>query len=121
MKKLILVAITILCSVQFISAQVFVGKEKININELPNVKYIQLVGYNTSLFGMKMEIAIDYGQKMKLFKSTAIRNGEGKPMKFNTMIAALNFMLANGWEFIDYKEALVGRKMKFVYLLKRKK
>ncbi len=120
MRKLILFAITIVCSIQFTSAQVLIGKEQVNINELPDVKYVQLIGYNTSLFGKKMEVTVDYGQKQKLFKSTSIRNAEGKSMKFNTMIDALNFMEANGWKFIDYKESFIGKKVRYVYLLKRR-
>ncbi len=121
MKRFFLVAIFIAFGMQFMTAQVLVGKEQVDINQLEGVQYVQLVGYNTSVFGQKLEISVDYGQKMKMFKSISIRNAEGKAMKFNSMMDALNFMEANGWEFIDYKESMVGRKMRYVYLLKRKK
>lgn len=118
MKKVFLIAIFAICGMQFMNAQVFVKEQ--NINDLADVKYIQLIGINTSMFGKKMEVLVDYGQKQKLLQSTSIRNSEGEVMKFNSMVAALNFMEANGWEFVDYKESLVKNKLRYVYLLKKK-
>lgn len=116
MKKLLLVlAVALFSKVSY--SQVFV--EDVNINDL-DIKYIQLVGYNTSMFGKKMEVMVDYGQKAKFMKADGIKDSNGEKIKFNSMIHALNFMKSNGWEFVNYTEAQVGRKVRFLYLLKKK-
>lgn len=115
MKKLLLVFAIAFCSK--VSSQVYV--EDVNINDL-DIKYVQLVGYNTSMFGQKMEVMVDYGQKAKFLKADGIKDASGNKMKFNSMIDALNFMNKNGWKFINYTEAQVGRKIRFLYLLEKK-
>jgi len=96
MKKLFLLA-----SFAFIgmsaSAQVIV--EETNINDL-DVKYVELVGRNKVGFG-KIKVIVDYGQELKIFKSQAIRSADGTKAAFNSMIDALNFMDANGWDYVS--------------------
>lgn len=79
------------------NAQVIV--EETNINEL-DVHYVELVGRNKMGFG-KIKVIVDYGQPLKVFKSQAIRSADGTKAAFNSMIDALNFMDANGWEYVD--------------------
>ena len=43
---------------------------------------------------------MDYGQPFS-FKSQAIRGVAGDKAAFNSMIDALNFMDANGWEYVS--------------------
>ncbi|MBD3635759.1 MAG: hypothetical protein HUJ25_00335 [Crocinitomicaceae bacterium] len=71
----------------------------VNINEL-DVKYIELVGQRAFGWG-KIKVTIDYGQEMKLFKPPVIKSADGTNAKFNSMIGALNFMEANGWELVE--------------------
>jgi hypothetical protein len=35
------------------------------------------------------------------------------------MMDALNFMNENGWKFVNYTEAIVSGKLKYVYLLEK--
>lgn len=118
MKKL-LVAITIALFSTISYSQVYV--EGTNINDLEDVNYIQLVGINTSMFGVKIQVFVDYGQKAKMMKSDQIKDAKGRKKKFNSMIGALNFMEKNGWKFVNYTEAMVGRKLRYVYLMEKKK
>ena len=96
MKKLLLVAI--LAFVGFnANSQVIV--DDVNINDL-DIKYVELVGRNKIGFG-KIKVIVDYGQPLKIFTSQAIRAADGTKAAFNSMIDALNFMEANGWEFVS--------------------
>jgi hypothetical protein len=116
MKKLLfLVTIGLFTQISF--SQVFVSDQ--NINDL-DITYVQLVGVNTSMFGVKIKVFVDYGQKAKLMKADGIKDSEGKVKKFNSMMDALNFMDKNGWKYINYTEAIISGKLRYVYLLKRK-
>jgi len=116
MKK-VLVILVMCFVVQFSYSQVFV--EDVNINEL-DIKYVQLVGVNTSMFGVKFKVFVDYGQKAKMMKADGIKDSKGETLKFNTMIDALNFMHSNGWKYINYTEAVFSGKIRYVYLLEKK-
>lgn len=116
MKKIAIVALFMFLT-QYTFSQVFV--EDVNINEL-DIEYVQLVGVNTSMFGVKIKVFVDYGQEAKLMKADAIRDASGKTMKFNSMIHALNFMNENGWKYTNYTETIVSSKLRYVYLLENK-
>lgn len=96
MKKLFLLAVFAIVGMSA-NAQVIV--EETNINEM-DIKYVELVGRNKIGFG-KIKIIVDYGQELKIFKSQAIRSADGTKAAFNSMIDGLNFMEANGWEFVS--------------------
>ncbi len=96
MKKLFLLASFVVMGLGA-NAQVIV--EETNINEL-DVKFVELVGRNKVGFG-KIKIIVDYGQELKIFKSQAIRSADGTKAAFNSMIDGLNFMEANGWDFVS--------------------
>jgi len=117
MKKLLLLFAIGIFMTQLSFSQVYVEEQ--NINEL-DIKYIELVGVNTSMFGVKMKIYVDYGAKVKFMKSAKIKGADGKIMKFNTMIHALNFMYDNGWEYVNYSTVVMGGKIRTIYILKKK-
>lgn len=117
MKKLfILTVFFFVAQVSF--SQVYVNE--VNINEKAGT-FIQLVGVNTSVFGTKYQIYVDYGQKVKAFKGYKIKDAAGNVKKFNTMMDALNFMYDNGWDYVNYNSQMVSGKIRNVYLLKRRK
>ena len=117
MKK-VLITIVFGLIAQLTYSQVFVEDQ--NINDL-NIEYVELVGVNTSMFGVKIKVYVDYGQEVKFLKADKIKDNNGKIMKFNTMIHALNFMKENGWEYVNYSESVIGSKLRYVYLLKKSK
>ncbi|MCF6306729.1 MAG: hypothetical protein L3J09_02115 [Flavobacteriaceae bacterium] len=116
MRKIVLF-ITVMFITHLSYSQVFV--QDVNINDL-DIEYVQLVGVNTSMFGVKIKVFVDYGQEAKLMKADAIKNATGKTMKFNSMIHALNFMNDNGWKYTNYTETIVSSKLRYVYLLENK-
>ena len=93
----------------------------IDINKLDNVKYCQIVGYNVSLFGKKIVITVDYGQKMKFGQPQQIAGQDGDYKTFNSMIHALNFMEENGWQYVNSYSITLSNSQVYHYLLKRKK
>ena len=49
----------------------------------------------------KVYIAIDYGQEIGIFEPTGLMGKDGKPMVFNSVVDAMNFMGEKGWEYLD--------------------
>lgn len=75
------------------------------INNVPlkdiDVEYIEIVG-TPNVLSTKLTIALDFGQENKFWsnKEYELRDADGKRIKFNSMIDALNFMGKNGYELI---------------------
>ena len=87
-----------------------------------DVDYMQIVG--TSRFmSNKVTIEIDFGQKNKYWsaKDTKVKDENGKLMKFNSMIDALNFFSKNGYEFVTAYAFSVDNQNVYHYLMKKKK
>lgn len=95
------------------------------VNDIPiediDVKYVQIVGTGRALSD-KVNVKIDFGQDTKFFgssKSLKILDKEGKKIKFNSMIDALNFMSKNGYEFVQ--AYAVNEEYQEIHYLMRKK
>lgn len=115
MKKLVLAAMLVMFA--------FAGKtqvivDDININDL-EIKYIELVGRNKIGFG-KIKIIVDYGQELKIFRSQAIRSADGTKAAFNSMIDGLNFLEANGWEFVSNYVVQSAEENEVRYILRKR-
>lgn len=65
--------------------------------------YAELVGYQTNLLGLNKNVMveIDLGQYQSTFKSQALQDENGKTLKFNSMVAAMNYMGDRGWTFVQ--------------------
>lgn len=97
------------------------------VNDIPlselDVEYVQIVG-TSKLLSTKLTIEIDFGQRTKFFstgKETIVKDDNGKPVDFNSMIDALNFMSKNGYEFVNAYAITVGNQNVYHYLLRNKK
>ncbi|MBB5285752.1 hypothetical protein HNQ92_003912 [Rhabdobacter roseus] len=94
----------------------------IPIKEL-EAEYLQIEGTHV-LLSPKLSIDIDYGQRDRalVLKDTEVRDENNKPVKFNSMIDALNFMSAQGYEFVQaYTMQDSSHQTSCYFLLKRKK
>lgn len=118
MKKILLSLCVILGS-YFLNAQ--------TVNDIPlkdiDVEYVRIVG-TSKLLTTKLTIEIDFGQRTKFFssgKETIVKDMDGKPIDFNSMIDALNFMSKNGFEFVTAYALSVGNQNVYHYLLKNNK
>ena len=97
------------------------------VNDKPiseiDVEYVQIIG-STQRVRSQMSIQIDFGQENKLFdlKDTRIKDINGKPMVFNSMMDALNFMSKNGYDFINAHTVTAGKHhVVYHYVLKKRK
>ena len=115
MKKLVLAGMLMMFGFAG-NTQVVVNE--VNINEM-DLKYVELVG-RAKLNPTKIKVIVDYGQPFS-FKSQAIRGAAGSKAAFNSMIDALNFMEANGWEFVSNYVINSGTEITTRYILRKSK
>lgn len=55
-------------------------------------------------FTGKVKVDIDFGQSQKFIRGinyNALRDEDGKPIVFNSIVDALNYMSADGWNLIN--------------------
>jgi hypothetical protein len=97
------------------------------VNDVPikdiDVEYVQIVGTSKALSN-KLTIQIDFGQRTKYFSSgneNRVKDEEGKPLKFNSMIDALNFMAENGYEFVNAYAITISNQNVYHFILRKEK
>lgn len=68
-----------------------------------NRVYAELLGTGTNLLGLNknVNVTIDLGQFQSAFKPYTLLDEEGKAIKFNSMVAAMNYMGERGWIFVQ--------------------
>lgn len=67
----------------------------------PTRTYCEIVG-TSNLTGTKVKIEIDFGQEQKYWSKHSdnfLVDADGKEIKFNSMVDALNYMAQFGWKF----------------------
>ncbi|GAB4255785.1 MAG: hypothetical protein Kow0027_22630 [Saprospiraceae bacterium] len=79
-------------------AQSQVVVDGVNINEL-DIEFCEIVA-ESNFWGTKAKIKIDYGQPGGSFGFDKVTDKDGKPLKVNTTVGALNYMFKNGWDFV---------------------
>lgn len=83
--------------------------------------YIQIVGVS-NLMGTKVTIGVDYGQEKKVFRNTSsLIDENGKLVKLNSMVDALNFFVLYGYEFKTAYALTMGNSNVYHFLLSKKK
>lgn len=65
--------------------------------------YAELLGHATNFLGLNknVQVTIDLGQFQSSFKAYTLLDEEGKEIKFNSMVAAMNYMGERGWKFVQ--------------------
>lgn len=98
------------------------------VNGIPikeiNAEYIQIESSPGEIFNNNIRILIDFGQEKRGLstKEEIIKDADGKKMTFNSMIDALNFMSANGYEFVQaYGVSISNKEIHHYYLMRKKK
>lgn len=95
------------------------------INDIPvaeiNSTYIELLG-RTKFMSAKVTIAVQFGQESKLFgaDTQTIRDAEGKPVAFNSMVDALNFFDSVGYDFVNAYPITIGNQNVYHYLMRKR-
>lgn len=99
-----------------------------DIDSIPTMKtktvFAQIMGINKNVLGIgnKISVEIDFGEE-NFFWGRDGRNEvvdeNGKEKKFNTMVDAMNFMGARGWEYTDSYVITVGNQNAIHWLLRK--
>lgn len=118
MKKYILSVVLGLLLGPLAYAQVFVNG--VNINEL-DIVYCQLIAVDPGLMGNAI-VRIDYGQPRPMVKRPDVAGPNRQPIRFNSVVDALNFMVRNGWELVSSQITAnkEGSSEEFIYLLRKR-
>jgi hypothetical protein len=113
MKKVIILAVVITLTVQSHA------QETVSATAQEEYTYCQIVG-TRQLMTNKVTIEIDFGQASTWFKNTRIlRDENGKPITFNSMIDAMNYLGRDGWEFVQAFALTHGNTNVYHFLLKK--
>lgn len=113
--------LTLICLLMALSTSAQVYVNGVNINELP-ITYCQLEGVNGGIFDNGATVWIDYGQPSPYQTKNKITGADRKSIRFNSVVDALNFMIANGWELVSLHvtSEADGDADEFIYLMKKK-
>ena len=84
----------------------------------PKFVYCEILG-TEKILSTKVTISVDFGQKMKFFADNRMKEEAGKPLVFNSMIDALNFMGKQGWEFAQAYAVTISNQNVYHYLMKK--
>lgn len=80
--------------------------------------YAEIVG-TSNFTNTKVTIVIDFGQETKFMEDKRLRDEDGKIKKFNSMVDAMNWMGAMGWEFQQAYAITMGSTNVYHWLLKK--
>lgn len=95
------------------------------VNDVPiseiDVEYIELRGAS-KMMSNKMIVEIEYGQQNKFLiaKDAQIRDENGKVVVFNSMIDAMNFFSANGYELVNAYAVVIQGKPWYHWVIRKK-
>lgn len=65
--------------------------------------YAELLGTGTNFLNLNknVKVSVDLGQFQSAMKAYILLDENGKDIKFNSMVAAMNYMGERGWKFIQ--------------------
>lgn len=95
MRKIIL---AIFMSVMMLSISTTASAE-----ETTHRVYAELLGTGTNFLNLNknVKVSVDLGQFQSATKAYTLLDENGKDIKFNSMVAAMNYMGERGWKFIQ--------------------
>lgn len=68
----------------------------------------------------RVVISVDFGQQRQVMSRNLLRDSAGNPVEFNSVVDALNWMNAQGWEFVNAYSAVSGSDGTSNYVLRRR-
>ncbi|WP_020567303.1 hypothetical protein [Neolewinella persica] len=101
MKKLIFAFILAVAASTTAYSQVVV--DGVNINNLEEVSMIRMIAQERFLSN-KVTIFIDYGQSIQgggRNNMEVINPQDGKRIRFNSVMHAVNYLISNGWKYVE--------------------
>ncbi|MGD1319514.1 hypothetical protein [Chryseobacterium sp. 2R14A] len=90
----------------------------VNAQETPKFVYAEIVG-TSKFLSKKVMIEIDYGQATSFWESNRMKNADGTNKDFNSMVDAMNYMGALGWEFQQAYVVTIGQQNVYHWLMRK--
>jgi len=90
----------------------------VNAQETPKYVYSEIVG-TSKFLSTKVSIQIDYGQATSIWESNRVKNTDGSNRDFNSMVDAMNYMGALGWEFQQAYVVTIGQQNVYHWLMRK--
>lgn len=88
-------------------------------NAQKNYVYCELVGTGKVL-SSKVNVQADFGQKTSIWKGVDyVKGDDEKPIKFNSMVDAMNYFGQQGWEFVQAYVVSTNNQNVYHWLLKK--
>jgi len=114
MRKLLTI-IAFIFAVHFTQAQ-----EQVELNKKDAKEEYCMILATSKLLSTKLTIQVDFGQEWSFWKDKrSLKDETGKRIEFNSVIDALNYMAADGWEFVNAYAITVGQQNVYHYVMKR--
>lgn len=121
MKKALLFVLTLLLCSSLFSQENDTISAQVNKSELIEHKkyvYCEIMG-REKLLSSKVSVDIDFGQSVSFWMpDRRYKDEDGKPVTFNSMVDAMNFMGSLGWEFVQAYVVTVSNQNVYHWLLK---
>lgn len=111
MKKLQLLIFAILLTVPLFA------QDTTSVSTKEAYLYAEIIG-TSKLLSNKVTVSIDFGQNTKFMEDTRLRDDAGNVIVFNSMVDAMNWMGAEGWEFLQAYVVTIGQSNVYHWLLK---
>jgi hypothetical protein len=86
--------------------------------ETPKYVYAEIVG-TSKFLSKKVIVEIDYGQATGFWESNRMKNSDGSNKDFNSMVDAMNYMGALGWEFQQAYVVTIGQQNVYHWLMRK--
>lgn len=105
MKKLIMLMLISVFAIGVSSNVMAQEPEKMRV-------YAELLGTGTNFLGLNknVKVTVDLGQYQSASKSYTLKDEKGKDIKFNSMVAAMNYMGQRGWKLVQTYVLTVDKK-----------
>lgn len=111
MKKLLLLTLIVLVS------NIGFSQENKSSKNGESFIYCEILGTQKFLSN-KVTVTVDFGQNTKFGEDTRLRGEDGKVIIFNSMVDAMNWMGAQGWEFLQAYIVTIQNQNVYHWLLK---
>ncbi|ATR90087.1 hypothetical protein CS544_02585 [Porphyromonas gingivalis] len=122
MKRFVLLAVLFMTALLPSMAQESENAAASNLPK-PEYCYCEIVGSEGGFLSSKMKISIDFGQAVGFFAQNwkkELVDENGNPIKFNSMVDAMNYMARYGWEVNHTYAISHGNNHVYHFLLRKK-
>ena len=106
-------------AILLVSVMMFTFSSVASAEEPTQRVYAELLGTGTNFLNLNknVKVSVDLGQFQSITKTYTLLDENGKEIKFNSMVAAMNYMGERGWKFIQAYVVTVSNQKVLHWLL----